>query len=376
MYVAELDRSWLQTPFAGHGFLVTQQTQIATLRMYCDYVYIDPARSDPAAMADLSRDMPPAAARPDQLSAARFVLKGITERIDRAVREARRFNAVDLVSLRQCAHDIVETVTRYADPIVWLLMTEQHGGLIHRRAAGTAVLSSLFGRHLGFNPPTLNQLALGGLLLDIGKTGVPMPILVKPASLNHAERLFVTQHVQQSLAILRSDGDISGRVIEMVLGHHERMDGSGYPNAFRRTAIPLFARIAGIVDTFDALTLNRRYATGMSAHNALRFLNSLRGSKFDSALVSEFVHALGIFPTGTCVEMVNGARGLVCRQNPEWPLQPHVVMLRDGRGRAVSAGDAVESGIDAHIARALPSAELRLMPAELADAFARGHAAA
>jgi HD-GYP domain-containing protein (c-di-GMP phosphodiesterase class II) len=130
--------------------------------------------------------------------------------------------------------------------------------------------------------------------------------------------------------------NIPDRVIDMVSSHHERFDGTGYPHNQRGTAIPLFARIAAIVDTYDAITQERHYAPAISAHNALRYLNGQRRAKFDGALMQEFIHAMGVYPTGTWVELLDGSIGVVCAQDSRWPLAPRVAMVCDANGENVS----------------------------------------
>jgi HD-GYP domain-containing protein (c-di-GMP phosphodiesterase class II) len=203
---------------------------------------------------------------------------------------------------------------------------------------------------------------LGGLLLDIGKTSVPVPILAKPGHLNSAERTFVNRHVTDGLSMIRSNSDVMERVIDMVSAHHERIDGSGYPHKIAGTEIPLFARMAGIVDTFDALTLNRNYASARSGHSALRFLDALRDIKFDSALVDEFIRAVGVYPTGTCVELIDRSVGLVCSQNAGLPKNPNVLLTTDSTGQALGTMLILEPADNIRIARALPATSLASDP--------------
>ena len=373
MYIAELDRSWLHTPLKVHEFLITKREQIEELRRYCNYVYVDMNKSEPGTLrrpvspGNKNNGRLPGAG--ESLESARSLLQDLTTRIAETIRDARRYGRVQIAPMYKCADLLIETITKNPDASRWLLMTENGGSLMHRRAVGTAATTVIFGRYLGFNRSVLRQMALGGLLLDIGKTVVPMPILVKPKSLSPAERGFVNRHVHGSLTLLGSDSEIPERVREMVLGHHERLDGSGYPHQLDGTEIPVFARIAAIADTFDALTRDRRYAKGMSGHGAMRFLTSLRGEKFDGALVGEFIHALGIFPTGTCVEMMDGSLGMVRRQNPGWPLQPQIVMVRNHNGRGIRPLPLPDHGTPSYIAGTLPLGSLDLQPETLDNAF-------
>jgi HD-GYP domain-containing protein (c-di-GMP phosphodiesterase class II) len=224
------------------------------------------------------------------------------------------------------------------------------------------VLCIVFGRHLGFDELELHNLALGGLLLDMGKTTVPVPILAKPGHLNSSERSFVNRHVPDGLSMIRFNDDVMERVIDMISAHHERIDGSGYPHKMSGTEIPLFARIAGIVDTFDALTLNRHYASARSGHSALRFIDALRDIKFDAALVDEFIRAVGVYPTGTCVELADGSVGLVCGQNAALPRTPNVLLTTDSAGQALKTMRILEPGHNVQIARALPATSLASDP--------------
>jgi HD-GYP domain-containing protein (c-di-GMP phosphodiesterase class II) len=150
------------------------------------------------------------------------------------------------------------------------------------------------------------------------------------------EHGLVRRHVYHALEMMRVMDNVPDRVIDMVSSHHERFDGSGYPLQQRGTEIPLFARIAGIVDTFDAITLDRRYASAISGHTALRYLNGQRRSKFDGALMQEFIHAMGIYPTGTWVELLDGSVGVVCSQDARWALTPRVAVIKDSAGEEIA----------------------------------------
>ena len=206
---------------------------------------------------------------------------------------------------------------------------------LHRRALGSAAYMILFGHQLGFDRVVLEDLGLAGALLDIGKISVPVPILAKPGRLSKHERGFVQRHVRRGLYLVRSAAAIPEVMEESLLAHHERLDGSGYPRGINGTRIPLFGRIAGIVDTYDALTQERRYAEAASPHDALRLVNAGRGSRFDSALVRSFIRAMGIYPTGSWLQLADGRLGIVRRQVPDEPLRPQVALVSDSAGRAL-----------------------------------------
>ena len=365
MFVAELDRSWLHTQFenASTGFLITLPTQIKALQRCCDYVYVDSHRSDPDIRSYLAQAQPLrrtlTRSRQDQephvLNTAREALHDANTLINHTVHEARRNGRIELESIYTGLAKFLDSTLQDIDGMQWLLATEPVQGFLNRRALGTSMLCILFGRHLGLERHELMNLALGGLLLDIGKVSVPITILAKPNRLSPEEKWFTTRHVRESLNIMQFNGNSLDRVFSMIAAHHERLDGSGYPNQIGGTDIPLYARIAGIVDTFDALTLNRRYASARSGYSALRFVSALRRSKFDAALVDEFIDSIGVYPTGTRVQLDDGSTGLVMSQNGGQPRQPNVLLTNDTAGRPIKSVQIVTVGAAKPITRALPS---------------------
>jgi hypothetical protein len=363
MFVAELDRSWLHTPFTSDGFLITLPSQIEALRHYCDYVYVDSQRSEPDIRSHLSQKPPLHHAltrsqhshEPPALNLAREALHDANILIDCTVHEARRNGQIKLEPIFLGLTTFLDSTLQDSDGMQWLLATEPIQGFLNRRALGTSMLCILFGQHLGLDRHELMNLALGGLLLDIGKVSVPITILANPNRLSPEGKWFTTRHVRQSLDMMQFNGHSLDRVFSMIAAHHERMDGSGYPNQIGGTDIPLYARIAGIVDTFDALTLNRRYASARSGYSALRFVSALRRSKFDAALVDEFIDSIGIYPTGTRVRLDDGSTGLVMSQNDGRPRQPNVLLTSDTIGRPFKKVKIVTVGTTQPITQAFPT---------------------
>lgn len=363
MFIAELDRSWLHTPFASRGFLISLPDQIEALQHYCEYVYVDPRRSDPDARAHLTQQATTGRAlthsqddlAPPALNEAREALRCASVLVTSTIHEARRNQRIDLESIYSGVITFLDSTLHNTDGMQWLLATEPMQGFLNRRALGTSMLCILFGRHLGLERPELLNLALGGLLLDIGKVSVPITILAKPGRLNTEEKWFTNRHVRQGLAMMQVNGHSVDRVISMIAAHHERLDGSGYPNQMVGTDIPLYARIAGITDTFDALTLNRRYAPARSGYSALRFLSALRRTKFDAALVDEFIDGIGIYPTGTRVRLDDGSTGLVLSQNNGRPHHPNVLLTNDTTGRPIKTFQIVEASVGQPITQAFPA---------------------
>jgi len=238
MFVAELDRSWLHTPFTSRGFLITLPAQAEALQHSCDYVYVDPQRSDPDIRPYLAegpgKDRALTRIRGNgsrhDLDTAREALRNASALIDHTIHEARANGQIEVGSIYTKLVPFLNATLRDTDGMQWLIATEPAHGFLNRRALGTSMLCILFGKHLGLDRHELMNLALGGLLLDIGKVSVPITILANPNRLSPEERWFTTRHVRQSLDLMQCNGESLDRVFSMIAAHHERLDGTGYPH--------------------------------------------------------------------------------------------------------------------------------------------------
>jgi hypothetical protein len=287
-----------------------------------------------------------------------------------ALRRARTEQTLALQPLRRALGPVVARMAEDPDAVIWLLVTEPGNGFLPRRALESAVLMALVGQRIGFSSALVAELALGGLLLDIGKVTVPVGILAKTSPLSTQERAFCERHVRRGLRLVHEAVAVSDPVADAVLGHHERLDGSGYPRRLRGTELPLAARLAGLVDTYDALLHDRRYARACSPHDAIRIVHGLRRRKFDAALVDAFTLVLGLFPVGCWVQIADGRLGLVRRQRPEDPTRPVVALVCDSAGRRLPGGGMLWTPLHAgDIVRAVEPAGLHVDQSLVASAL-------
>jgi len=196
-----------------------------------------------------------------QLAAANRALKTETRDHAEFTRGLGLALAMTAEARAGCTIDHLERVSRWA-----LLLTER------------------FAPELVHDP----RVEVGYLLHDIGMLGVPEQILRKPGPLDPEERVRVQAHVEIGLRLLESIPD-AGPVCEIVLSHHERWDGTGYPTGLRGEAIPLTARLFAVCDAFDAMTGQRPYRTPLGRGEALAKLEACAGRQFDPGIAREFV---------------------------------------------------------------------------------------
>jgi HD-GYP domain-containing protein (c-di-GMP phosphodiesterase class II) len=198
------------------------------------------------------------------------------------------------------------------------------------------------GRQLGLPRHDLRSLAMGCMLMDIGKLRVDPDLLQAQRELTTDEAAAVAGHVGHGLEILGECGIINHDVIDMVAHHHERYDGSGYPNGLTRDEIPPFARIAAIVDTYDALTTKRHYAKAVSPSDAIKLLYEARDEDFQAELVESFIQAIGIYPAGTLVELSSGEVGVVVAEYRTRRLRPKVMLLLDANKNKLAIAKLID----------------------------------
>lgn len=365
MFVSQLDRPWIETPFPLQGFPVRSQDDIDKLKVWCRFVYIDVRRSminpalPPHAVAPRAPARPQAAQAPapvrgnlGKFTPTRYSTSQSLKRevataapyhreISRAMLhlmgQVREGKALSFPVARKAAAVVVQSVVRNPDAMVWLARLKDRDSYSYSHSVRASILATVFGRHVGLPQDVLMNLATGTLLMDIGMARLPREILVRPeATLGSEQRNELRQHVRYGLELLEQCDGINDQILGLVQYHHERHDGSGYPHGLAGTAIPLLARIAGIVDTYDAITSPRPHAEPVTSTEAVSLLYDQRDKGFQGALVEQFIQAIGVYPTGTLVELSSREVGVVIAQNPTRRLRPQVMVLLDRHGRQLS----------------------------------------
>jgi len=353
VYISELDRPWTETPFVFQGFVLEDEKQLETLKKYCRKVYVDPEKStDLPERSQLKTG--PVGARPKfesvlasitrkvvyeekvsvdvELPAARAA-QGRTEVALRDVFDTvRSGKVIDAPRVREAVTSMTDSVVRNPDAMLLLSRLKERSELTHDRAVGVSIYMITFGRFLQLPREQLDLLGTLGLLQDIGKLRLPAGLLEKKGPLSEDEQKACRSHLLHSVAILKETAGLPAELPALAALHHERFDGSGYPEHLKGPEIGLFGSIAGLVDCFDALTRQRPYAEALSPSNALSKLYDWRDTLFDGSLVQQMIQCIGIYPVGAAVEMNTGEIGIVIAQNLVRRLQPRVMVVLDAKG--------------------------------------------
>ncbi|MBT8103261.1 MAG: HD-GYP domain-containing protein [Gammaproteobacteria bacterium] len=376
MYVSELDRPWLETPFLFQGFFIRSKNEIDELHEYCAFVYIDleqslvaanqphatkPTQKETASASQPGRKRgflqwllqlfgrkrhPTVATRPkpgeyyqdtvsvaDELVVAKTVHTGSLQCLVEVLESVRQGATIRVPDLEIVVDGMVDSVLRNSTAMALLVRMQKVDDYTHAHSLATSMWALIFGRHLGLDKQSLKLLGLGGLLLDVGKTKLPQQLLQSTTKLTDVAMTHVQSHVQLGVELLCAADPIDQRVLDMVATHHERFDGSGYPKGLKGNQIPVFGRIGGIVDSYAAMTSNRPYCNAMSSYDAMREFKSLADKSFQAELVEQFIQAIGIFPAGTLVELSTDEIAVVLKEHRTSRLLPEVAIILDADRR-------------------------------------------
>lgn len=230
-------------------------------------------------------------------------------------------------SINDTTINLVETVSADKDIMVNILDLKMYDDYTYHHSLSVAVMSLAVGMEFGFDKNTLNELVTAALLHDIGKIAIPITIINKPSRLTPEEFEIVKKHPIAAGVHLRKNNLVSQNTFMGIVGHHEKWNGTGYPNGLDGKNIHMFARIMAVADVFDALTSHRPYRKPAPTHEVLEYIMANAGTHFDEEIVRAFLKRVAPFPVGSHVRLSNGKRGIVIRNYPEQPLRPQIAII-------------------------------------------------
>jgi putative nucleotidyltransferase with HDIG domain len=347
MYVAELDRPWVESPFLFQGFVIESDEDLAKLRETCVYVYVDDMKSPQLADNRLTPRTPAAGKASTTITGFNSVEKAAfttdIKRVEQARSKAsvnvtrvlgnvRLGKSVDTEESKAVVETLVENISHNPNSMLWLTNLRQKHEHTATHCLNTSIIAVTFGRHLGMKEDELNLLGLGAMLHDVGHMRIPPLMLEKPGKLSEDERLVVNKHSAEGFAVLKMSRQLPEEVLDVVRCHHERVDGRGYPEGLKGDMVPLFARVAAIADAYDNMTSDNSYRAAMTPGEALRILRTQGSEEYGRDLVQEFIRCLGIYPVGSVVQLNSGAIAMVISSNMASRLKPVIMLIRDEAG--------------------------------------------
>ncbi|MDO7908479.1 HD-GYP domain-containing protein [Paenibacillus sp. JX-17] len=235
----------------------------------------------------------------------------------------------------QMMESILDDIGSRDDTMIMLQDMKSTDFSLFDHSLNVCLYTLVLGLANGYNKKQLLELGLGALLHDIGKMQIPSHILQKPGKLTDEEFKHVQAHTKIGFEILRSEPGIPLVSAVCALQHHERLNGSGYPNGFKKDEIHEYAKWVALADSYDAMTANRVYRPGLLPHKAVESLYAGSGTLYEQSMLERFRDCVAIYPLGLTVTLSTGETGVVVRIHHQIPQRPVIRVFKDRNGQEV-----------------------------------------
>jgi HD-GYP domain-containing protein (c-di-GMP phosphodiesterase class II) len=324
----------LETPFLLQGFEIRSRDDIDAVQAHCKYVYIDLLRTKivEVTVREVPASFSVKSARYERksLESAAATQKQASVLVKTFVDEIRLGRSPDVQLAKSAVSNCVASVMSNPEAMMFLTRLRSKGEDTAQHAFNVCVYSLVLGRLIGMDSAQLERLGTCGLLHDMGKVAVPDHILNKEDHLTPEEQVIIKSHARQGRDILMAGNDIYSGAVDVAYGHHEHLDGTGYPRGLKDHQLSVNCRIVAVVDKYDAIISHKPYRPAKDHLSAVAILNKLAAAnKIDSKLTSGLVSYLGIYPPGSVVELSTREIGIVIDSSASQRLRPQILVVRD-----------------------------------------------
>ncbi len=365
MFLQSMEGSWLSHPFWKTKFVLRDQADLdALLKSGVPAVWIDVSKgtdssaqesadlapTEPAATAlpptplELPDGIPAMAASPKpvarpprvsmgaEMEQAVLVMNRSREQITALFGEARMGNAINSEQCLPLVEEIANSVARNPSALISLARLKTKDDYTYMHSVAVCALMVSLGRQLGLDEDQTREAGMAGLLHDIGKMAMPLDILNKAGDLTDAEFTVIRSHPVRGYQMLKDSGGVPASALDVCLHHHEKMDGTGYPQKLKGEQISLLARMGSVCDVYDAITSTRPYKSAWDPAGSIQRMAQWTG-QFDPAVFKAFVMCVGIYPVGSLVKLESGRLAVVIDLNPAQLAAPVVRVFYSTRSK-------------------------------------------
>ena len=343
MFVYNLDRPWLETPFPLQGFEVHTQNELDEIIRLTHHVFILEV-DEKIEIRGLHSKSEGGFLHAKDLHvesysntvSAEEETKNIASSHDDFVNVLSDLHETSRVDgqlkmeiIEPPIRTMVNSVIKNADAYLWLTRLKKFDSFIYKDALTAGVLAAAMGKCLGLSKQDILKLSASCVLMDLGKLLLPYDLVHQSHRLSHEEWETMKTHVKLGADMVGARPHMDKKILHAIETHHERISGCGYPSGLRDNEIPLFGQVAGIIDQYVSVTNPRPFSEIVSPSHAEQMLYKQKGIHFDSMLVEYFIQTLSTYPTGTLVELSTGEVAIVKSQHQGSHLKPNLILLLD-----------------------------------------------
>lgn len=360
MYVDEIVGSWLDHGFWKTSFKLTGQKEIVDLqRSSIAEVWIDTSKGLDV-VAAVHADAEPVASAAVQVAVEKAPVRvPLDQELERAKKlqsrakqavislfgEARMGKALPIEEMGSLVEDIHQSVSRNSSALISLLRLKNKDDYTYLHSVSVCALMIALGKQMGVAGNELQSLGLAGLLHDIGKVAIPGEVLNKPGHLTDSEFDEIKMHPVHGWEMLGLSGVVDSVALDVCRHHHERTDGTGYPDRLSGDALTLHARMGAVCDIYDAMTSDRCYKKAWEPTEALRSMAKWQKGHLDEKVFQHFIKTVGIYPVGTLLKLKSGRLAVVTDQTDRSLLEPIVRVFFSTRSNAPIAREIINLGL-------------------------------
>jgi HD-GYP domain-containing protein (c-di-GMP phosphodiesterase class II) len=382
MYIADLNNDWIpHNTQRKRGVIKREETIEKIRKMGVQFIYIDARKgtdtqdSETAAEVEERNEealqkageqkpgITPRVSLSEEMVTALGVHSQAQELVGSFMNSAKIGASIDIAPLHKLAEELQSSVARNANALGCLGRIREKDNYLLEHSVNLSVLMTVFGQYRELSADIMHQTIVGALLHDLGKILTPDELLHKPGRLSPEEFEVMKLHARHSRDILSATEGIGELTVITAAQHHERMDGSGYPEGLKGEQISVYGRMVAIADVYDAITANRVYHRGMTPTQGLKKLLEWSGDHLDPALVKQFIRCIGLYPVGSLVLLDSGRLGVVVEINEEDQRLPIVRVMYHTKFRmpiTVTTIDLSKTSSQDRIFRAVDPDEYRI----------------
>jgi HD-GYP domain-containing protein (c-di-GMP phosphodiesterase class II) len=375
MYITDLNNDWIpHNTRRKRGIVKSEETIAKIRRLGVEFVYIDSGKgldsqdSETGAEVDRRNEsalqkageqapgLQPHIPVAEELVIAERIHSQAQGLVGSFMNNVKIGGAVDVAPIHQLADELQSSVLRNANALSCLGRIREKDNYLLEHSVNLSVLMSLFGHYRSLAPDVLQQTIVGALLHDLGKIMTPDEVLNKPGRLSAEEFEIMKLHARHSRDILSATEGIGELTVLTAAQHHEKLDGSGYPEGLKGDEISVYGRMVAITDVYDAITSDRVYHKGMTPTQGLKKLLEWSGAHLDASLVKQFIRCVGLYPVGSLVLLESGRLGAVVEANGEDQRLPVVRVMYHTKFRLpipVETIDLARPGVQDRILRSV-----------------------